>query len=671
MRRALFAILALLLLGTVAHAGVVIAPKPTADPAANRRALQAAFDASARDGDGVVKFGAGIWVIDGPLFLDRSANDHASVSLIGEGRGVSKIQMRRGLGFDVLVIGCDRRPRWPGGPANGAALTADHFVSTKGLLDASAWGRWAYRSRGDTHLAQMGGALDQGLGDWYGKTRRLTLDIAFVLNDAASAQDAVLCGVGTAKRAGPLTLQMLGGGLYLVLTTVGPDPSDPESTTSRRFYVGPKLAAGLHRATIMVDADTPGMFVAWVDGKLANTQLQQGPPPKAGESLAANQHSPFAVGSQSDDAGGVIDFGGAARDVTFAGLKVTAAALYDPAKDAPTRADGKPLTDAVRYFADEPGTLIGCLPFTDAPADACASRVLSVAQPWAPGQAVSRGGIYCLDNVGHASTFSGYQAAPIRDLAIEAGGDGGPYGRAVALGIASGASFRDCRFLGGAHGIGSLSLGASYPLAIDDCRLRGADAPLSLHLVSSATARRLLLEGTYRAAIRLRGSTFDLDGLFSPHWGTPEYGVCARESSIRLRGVVLDAEGSGGSQVADVYVTPIGDQPISVCEVDGFDGVGSGPKSSKLLLGGSVVRPNVTARVRNWAVNDGFPVRSVVRCLTPGLWNDGGIVMSRSGGDPKALPPGFEGAALLKPATTTPPVVAPPVVAPAPVTPAG
>jgi hypothetical protein len=649
---------------------LVNAPPPVTDPAQNRENIQAAIDRAGSDGLGLVRFPAGAWEVDGPLFLDRVPNSFASVGLRGEGAGISRITMKRGLNYDVLVIGCDRRPRHPGAPA-GAALTPDHFTPTDGLLDATAPGRWAYRSRGDTHLAAQGTALDQGLGDWYGKTRCLAIDAAIVLNDDRSG-DAALFGLADGMDNSPWSLALVRGIPYFSVTMRGSDGSDPESRSTRRYFLGTPLAPGLHRIAIQLDlgplvtvatAPRAPFVTCWVDGVRVPVTQQQGTAPGPGESFYPNQHGCFGVGSRHGASAGVTDGYGSARDVTFAGLKLTASALYDPSKDGPVRIDGQPLTDLLRYFSWEP-SLVGYLALDDSPASAAKDRTLAVVQDWAAGLgSPSRAGIYCLDNAGHVSPSSSYTPGPIRDISIECGG--GMYGRAVALGMTNRTSIRDCRLLGGSHGLGAISLGATYPVYLDDCTLQGNDAPLYLHMASSVSARRLVFEGTYRAGVRLYYSGLVLDGLFAPHWGFPEYGVCARNSSISLRNVALDNETPGqGSQVADVYVTPIPGQPVSLCEIDTFDGVGSGPRSSKILLGGPPAGDSArtlifgpTVRVRSLAVHASVPFRSVVRCLVPGLWVDGGVTTNRAGAG-AALD--FEGPGLVRPSATNagPPVPA-------------
>lgn len=646
--------IALLLVWTAsAGAAVVVAPRPVADPAANRAALQAAIDKAGSDGAGIVHFSAGTWTVDGPLFLDRTPHAFAAVGLQGLGTGISRIVMRRGLGYDVLVVGVDRRPRYPGAPEGGAALTPAHFVSTDRLLDRSAHGRWAYRTRGDTHLIQMGGPLDQGAGDWYGKPRQLTVDVAVDFPDTKSLGHAAICGLRDGIDASPWSLIMTNGRPYLTLTTRG-DEADPESRNTRRIFLDPAapLRPGLVRFTLQFDLDSPGMVAAWIDGRKATVNPQMGPPAKAGESFASNQHACFGVGSHHAMAGGLIDYQGGALDITVAGLKITGASLYDPSRATQARIDGKPLDDALRYFTDEP-KLVAFLPLTAKPEAVCRDRTMAVRGHCGGQSAIGETGAYVFDNPGHASTFSGITPGLIERISIE-GGDPW-YGRAVALGFVNNGKFRDCQLQGGSHGLGAVTLGATYPLEISDCRLLGHDAPLFLFMTSSTSLSRLWLDGHYRAGIRLVGGSARVEGLHSPHWGTPEYGICVRGGSVRLRNISLDNEDpKGGSQIADVYVTPMDAAlPLSaLVEIDEMDSVYSGPKSSKVLLGGppkrSAKRTQIGycgIRIHGLAIHTGVPFRSAVRCIAEDLWTDEGINLADDG---KPFVP-FEGLPLKRP----------------------
>jgi hypothetical protein len=623
------------------------------DPSVNRKVIQAAIDRAGNSGNwlgepGLVTFGPGTWTIDGPIFLDKWSGPFSKVGLRGVSRELSRIKMQPYNSKDVVVIGMDRAPYL--GTEAGLPLDPAHFPRSDDFLDATAAGHRAFRTRtvstegwSGVTLTQSGGVFDQGPGDWYGKARRLTFDYAVIFHDGAASNGAQVWGLAD-YGSWPIVVEQSNSRPTVGISTVGPDPSDPESVTTRYFALDPDAVAPTGvpiRYTLQLDLDTPTMLAAWVDGKRVPVRVQSGPPTKAGESLFANRSAPWMFG-------GYRTSGGALWDESLLGFKVVAEALYDPAKDVLTRKDGRPIDDRTRYFADEPGWF-GLLKLEASGEDVARDRVVECRGRESQGT-ISLGNAWAADP-SLANPWSIATPGPIEDIAIQGGGSW--YGNAILYTSMHDARFRNIDARAGAHGMGGLMTGASYPLDIDGGRFGGRHSPLYLIMTSSASARDIYLTDAYRYGVQLAYGGISIRKLISPHFGAPEYGFFVAQGTIRLEQVALDSEDpAGGSQIADVYVTPmIANQPSSAnVIIDDMDGVISGPRSSKVLLGGppkgSAARTQVGAcsvRISGLAIHSEMPFRSVVRCIAEDLWADGGISTL---GDYKA--PMFEGFPLLK-----------------------
>jgi hypothetical protein len=625
--------------------GLVYAPKPVDDPATNRANLQAAVDQAGSTpdglgGPGLLQFGEGEWVVSGPIHVDRSPGPFSKVSIRGLDSGISRVVMRKFTGKDVFVIGLDRKPRTDASP-DGVAMDPAYLpASPLGLA-----GRTGFRTLRRAHIAQYGGHFDQGPGDWYGRTRRLTIEYAIRFEDAAAVNGGIVLSLSDTI-ATPFVVQQVNSRPYVTLATIGADPTDPESQTVRNFMLDvdrPAVEGVLYRITLQVDLDTPWMLLAWVNG-LTATVKPDGPPPRAGESLYPNQHAPFVVG------GSAAAGGDPPGDFTLGGFKITADTIYAPSSQL-IRRDGKPVDDD-RYFADEAGWF-ALLPF-DAPAESVAKdRLVTVRGRDGAGNVIESGAY--VTEPEHASPFAMTMPGEIRDLGIVKGD--GWYGRGLVLGMVGNARVRDCAISGGAHGIGTFGM-LCYPLDLDRLTLAGHESPLFLALTSTATANDLYFNEAYRAGIRLIYGGLSCRKIMSPHFGRPDYGFCVRNGTLRLDQVGLDNEDpDGGSKYADVYVSPmITGQPSSAAVViEEMDGVFSGPNSSKILLGGpppgSPLRTQVGAcslRVIGLAIHSGVPFRSVVRVLpsAEGLWQDRGIELLG-----RFDAPAFEGPAMLRAGT--------------------
>jgi len=417
------------------------------------------------------------------------------------------------------------------------------------------------------------------------------------------------------------------------VTTIGPDPTDPESSTFRDFMldVDTLMTPGVfHRIVLQFDLTTSRMLDAWIDAHKA-TVTPSGPTPVSGQKFYPNQHSAFVLGAFHAT-------GDYIRDVTFAGFKVTATTLYDPASNSPVRLDSQSDSDLRRYFGAESAWHAY---YAGNPVSS--DRIVDIHGRDSGGSVCDTMGV--LIDAAHGDTFSSYTAGPIRDIGLVRGDAW--YGRAISWGLCYHGDIRDCRLQGGSHGLGAFFLGANYPMTILDTMLIGHDAPLFLSMCSSARAERIYLEESYRCGVRVCFGGLTIRNISSPHHGTPDFGFCVRRGTLKLLGdTALDNEtggGTAGSRYADVYVTPLTTGlPLSAAvEIEVMDGTFCQASAAKIMLGGPAVgdpeRGGVgfcSIKVDNLAINTNSPFRAAVRVLpgAAGLWADMGVHLAPGGG---------------------------------------
>lgn len=537
---------------------------PGNNPAANRKAIQAAIDSLDPSLIPARTYGAwGVvyipgsdqpWAIDGPIFLDQS-----QVKVVGDGPS-SRVAMTYPRTDHCFILGVQRRPQ-------GVALTPDHFVDLYGKLDSTAapaaGNRFGFRTRGDAHLAQHGGPLNYA-ADFWASTRQITVE--FATDFAATPySDGPYFGLSDMAKLCPWMLHAAGGQFNIDFQTA--DPADPAAPgKGRQVNFNPPTTAGVHRIAFQVDL-VNAAITAYVDGTQVAVVNYAGADftPAANLKFAPNQDSAFLVGASgrgSNAVGSQYYVTGASLDRTVYGLRVSQGLRYaaDGVGTPQRRLDGGTINDYSTYFQNDAAT-IALFPFLDPPATAAATRVVGV-QSGSCCQNVQTSALAL--SAAHASNYSSTTNHLFQDLQI-LGRSASPYGMAVALGFALHVDFERVTLAGGSHGLGSLVFGANYPIRLNHCHLAGADAGLFTDY-AIASADDLTFDAIGRAAMRLsNGTEFVGRSIFVPP-GNAEY-VVKSCGQVFIDNINIDFEGGSFPSIATFHASaaqglPIGGQLV-------------------------------------------------------------------------------------------------------------
>lgn len=600
--------------------------RPNGGPAAstaNRVAIQAAIDYAGATfgGSSTIYIPAGDWFVDRPMFIDSPG-----IRVVGEGIDVTRVRGQGG--HDIFTIGVARKPL-------GKALTPGHLVdlfnggsSSSPLLDSTAVSapgqRWGLRTLADAHLAQVGGGLDAASGDYYVGVRQITIDAAVDFTNSPGTglfpSSGCLFGLSSVGQAMPWYLIVSGGALKCAFRTQAPGI---DQGVERSFTFGSLTGSpGLVRFTVQIDLIN-AQVLAWVNGVQVVVASSLGSDflPESNLVFYENQSAPFCIGATAGGASTVVELFGSAIDTTFCGLKISSGPIYSNfGPGVPqTRADGQAITDFRRYFQFVSGQTIAYLPLNESPALVTADRVVTAIGNSAYG--VTGTTLHFLDNVNHASTFSGVNQTVFRDLTLLCATF--VWGQAISVGFATLVTVEDCNLQGGAHGLGCLPLGANYQISIENCTLAGNDACLYLNFSSSVRCRNIYLDRVYRAGIRLIESGVVGDGVFTSCNGTPDYIVKAERAWAELIHVSADNETFGqGPQIACFYASPSRDQPVkSQMILRDVAIVSTGPNASIIVLEAPGAEDGFQLGHCSFAM-DGlvaidFPKRSIVRVGSP------------------------------------------------------
>jgi hypothetical protein len=549
-------------------------------PATNRIAIQAAVDAlgavaPSGGGAGTVFVPSGDWLVYRPIFFDQP-----QVGILGEANSISRLITPDG--HDGLVFGIARKPL-------GVTLTAAHVpdVFTAGPggtcpLDTTAVNalgqRWALRTMADCHIVQQGGAFDVG-NNYYKAIRQLTVEFAVDLSKApgtgqytGGAPSTALFGMCRLGDPSPWMVGISGGSFQVQFRTASGPGVDVGVNRSFGFGTIPSNP-GFYRVAFQIDLVNAAIsgFVNGNQAPISSSALGADFLAASNLTFAPNQDCPFGLGSLGLAASGLGDgwlSGGS--DLAFFGLKVSSALAYlsNGTGSPQARVDGATVNDSNRFFRYDSATL-GVLGLADTPAQLTLDRVVTIS-----GRSSTPTTAYFLDNVASCSPYSTLAAGEVRNIAIQSGVAG--YGRAVVTGWSNGLAILDSSLSGGCHGLGSLNLGANYPLTVSRCSLTGADAAIYLYYSSFVSLRDISLQGAYRAGIRLFLAQVSVDNLFAPNYGNPDFAIKAVESSIDTHNANWDNEGiNGGAAIAHYYVSASSYLPIPSIVNLRSDGTGS------------------------------------------------------------------------------------------------
>lgn len=532
---------------------------PGNNPAANRRAIQAAIDSldpslipSRTYGAWGVVYIPGNdqpWAIDGPIFLDQN-----QVKIVGDGPS-SRVAMTYPHTDHCFILGVQRKPQ-------GVALSPDHFVDLYGKLDATAaptaGTRFGFRTKGDAHLAQHGGPLNYAV-DFWASTRQITVE--FATDFAATPySDGPYFGLSDMAKLCPWMLHAAGGQFNIDFQTA--DPTDPTAAgKGRQVNFNPPTGTGIHRIAFQIDL-VNAVITAYIDGTQVAIVNYAGADfiPSANLKFAPNQDSAFLIGASgrgSNAVGSQYYVTGASLDRTIYGLRVSQGLRYasEGVGTPQRRLDGGAINDFSTYFQNDAAT-IALFPFLDPPATAAATRLIGV-QSGSCCQNVQTSTLAL--SASHASNFSSTTNHLFQDLQV-LGRAATPYGMAVALGFALHVDFERVTLAGGSHGLGSLVFGANYPIRLNHCHLAGADAGLFTDY-AIASADDLTFDTLGRLAMRLsNGTEFVGRSIFVPS-GNAEY-VVKSSGQVFIDNINIDFEGTNYPSIATFYASTVQGLPI-------------------------------------------------------------------------------------------------------------
>ncbi len=477
--------------------------------------------------------------------VDNVFVDVDRVRVRGAGRNATILNC---FGTGGLVFGVPRLIEGQG-PGPG------HWVDLHGRLDATAAPkagvRWGLRTRDPRADTWAFGTFPMGPfafakpDENWSKVAKLTVDFA-VDARPAGLPDGQLFGATTGGgRAQPLYLTVVRRGdvpHFVARFATGPDD---ESVDRMMTFPGPTDPRGVVRVSIQIDLEK-AEAAAWVDGRRVPVDPSRiGLGWEAGRvgTFTPNDLAPFQLGALSLVCWQWMQGEGAKElDRTFCGLRYVEGTLYDP-RGAPgspqRRLDGAAVDDASRYFSSPPGT-IAYLKLDRGPDH---PRAREPVVEGGPGRDDDRSVGFLID-----SRAGSAPAARSRNGLEGVTLQRGPFkwGTCVALGSLLDFRMVDVESVDGTFGVGGWNYGASYPITVRDCYLKGREAAYYGYMqILAIQDTTIAYPG--RAGIRLVGCNADLRNLlFSEPAKWCEYGIRFHSwgagGICRVDGLLLDAE---------------------------------------------------------------------------------------------------------------------------------
>lgn len=494
--------------------------------------------------------------LSNPTFIDQDG-----VWVVGDGEA-SQIQ---GVGCTtVLQFGIKRSPQGLGN------LSSGYWVSSSGVLDSSAQSKFGLRTNNNSHISFIASPFDHGPNDgtyWAG-VRQLTIDLAFVVNNATWPSNGVqIAGLMKSQKPSPFFVAS-DRNVYLYLSF---QTSDGVVRSARCLFTP---STSLIRLSFQLDL-AQGTVLAWINRTQVAVDLSLigagwGP----GLSLIANRHSPFNMGTLASDAITVGELFGGDVDVTFFGLKLSNASLYTngSVSSSQARLDAATLNDSQQYFTSESST-VAYLPL--AAGQNSYHRV-----PWqsgAAGASQTGAGLF-IDKNGSVPNAAA-RGQGVSNLKVSCGNY---YGVCVSTGWALDFRAENLICQGGAHGIGTPNMGSTYPVKLSNCVLQNNQDSGYYGWFQILWADQLTIKSYGRTAMRLGGTSCLVRNLFCTDSTTCDYvaemyDITGSGGLNRFEGFVIDFEGDFPSKAyfyAEAMSHTLGS---SLCLADGvFGTVGAG-----------------------------------------------------------------------------------------------
>jgi len=544
-------------------------------------AIQKAVDFAAHGTLKTVFVPPGRFLIRRPVFIDAP-----DVKVAGAG-DESVIQVDGNRAGPALVFGVRRAEQ------DGRLIDADHRPDAFGTLDRVAAPernrRRGFATRGKvvlmavSHPAQYGmrSRLTQdGAYDYWGEHRQFTLETCISPEPGVDwTPGAALIGMGEpGPEPGPWYLRVGDDRNVLSFDFKTNDMPDGRDAGDRRILIPLQSTRPPYRLRIWIDFEA-GKAGASVNGRsVANAVSDgnnKGRPWKPGLGFFPGRNRfPFLVGAAGESVN--LKNGGVTPLLLF-GLRLSRVVR------------GEPADDAAAYLHDDPET-VAFLPMDDPPA-----RTIDLASGHAADG--STGVAFLL----HTDAFSGGVIGNgVTDLRVLRGSPGVMLGSALR--------FRAERLTchGGAVGLGSLPMAASYPVVLRDCMFSGADAGVSLWR-AEVWADGLNVERGGKTSVRFHGCSASVDNamfyFFSPLAETAiDILAGAGWGRYHLRNLIVDNESHGFGRA--VLRCEGSSYTYGYLDVDGLDVNQVGKTSALIELeerfrGPGISPPRITARNLN------------------------------------------------------------------------
>jgi hypothetical protein len=559
--------------------------------AATRSAIEKAIDAAASSGGCIFipQDHQGYW-LDRPVPL-APTKWASSLMLFLRGDPAGGSRLCAIGGFPPLVLGFQHQPGYLDGTGRQQVWGKSHYVESFGVLDSGAAPkagvRFGLNTANDTVYSFPSSPLNHGpRSEGWSKVRVLTIDVAYRAEPTSKrkpspdAGGVQVFGVSPKGVPRPFYVSLDPDGVQrITFGTTGPGSPSYVLPETRTFRIPTEGEGLLRRFSCEIDLDRSEIR-AWAGGRRVKVQAAA---TDWGQPLvfADNTVTPFKLGALGDQFSGWQDNFGGPVDYTFFGLRLGSGARY---KDGPVggpqqRLDGTPADDTYRYFTSG-DDLIGYLPLDDKPGELSRFIRCIAGQP----QCLTYGMALLGDVHGHV--LNAGIAHNLRDLRLEGGSQGAPYGAALWIGGSLGGFVAErCTLTGGAFGVQGLTEAANYPMLLRDCTLRGHSRDGYVGELQTVSFTGLTtVQYPARDGFRLRGCNTTIDGLFISEAG-PECETYLRVSqggALVVRNFTFDTESNPSPTLAGVLAERGPDMPGTRLVLD--EGVLDGVKPDAPLI---------------------------------------------------------------------------------------
>ncbi len=411
------------------------------------------------------------YVLQHPVYLDSDL-----VGIEGEGQGQTCFAVGQSPQRPGFVLGL---PRGSGALRFGlpsglyGALDSSHRFDLFGKLDNTGASlpnsRWGIRTKLDSLVqVQCGGLITS-----WPSLRKFTIELCIDsgVGGQAFPGDTQIIGRGNGYAPAPWILTSQGSN-QLAFAFRTSDQSGPGNP--RRGFGFQLNGVGPFRISLQIDMDL-GVAQVYVNGVQVSAINATWPP---GLSLFQDDWRPFFMGHSGDSETGGNGFN---ADIHFYGFLVASGLRYkdlgvgQPQKcvDSVPFLGGSPPNDGFRYagfarFDTVSGDTLVRFSASESPSSL--DRMVTFNEGPGPFDRLLVG--YFVNQGAWATGGGGIACNSLKSLTVSGQG----FSQLILIGGVLSTSIQDVRAVSGWHGIGSINLGANYPIDLQNCSLSGNDA---------------------------------------------------------------------------------------------------------------------------------------------------------------------------------------------------